>query len=99
MTQNAERVAAQLNERGWAKFNTITDDGAVCLNGAQLAAGLTGDERERFCVHACQAITELFPERVFPEAWYRQQYFNDHPHTTRADVDLVLARVAELEAA
>lgn len=86
----AKLALAELDARGWAKFNTIAPDGKVCVNGAIMCADARPEEKEALRVRLLELISVHFPGRC-GGGQFAQQYFNDHPDTTEADIRFLLA--------
>jgi len=73
-----------MNEHGWCKSQLRDLHGRVCLLGA--IEGLNYDSRQTLI----RVVAELFPHRISRRGAQSYTEFNDHPDTTRTDVNNVM---------
>ncbi len=85
-----------MNEHGWCKSLLQNSLGETCVRGAFLEAN--GDAMFYIDVFGAldSASKELYPERVGDNWGAPAVLVNDHPDTTRADVDKVMQRALVL---
>lgn len=76
-----------LRRDGWYKGGLQDARGARCINGALMVAPSS-------ILHISGVILEQFPDRVklYANGSPSIAFFNDHPDTTFADVELVLEK-------
>lgn len=96
----AGKTLALLREGGWVQGAAAHGSRRCMLTGVSDAVNGTTQTLANFdkvCVPVAKVILEQFPNRTQGQGMDRPGlvvvYFNDHPRTTFADVELVLEKV------
>lgn len=101
MSENVyDKARAVLREQGWAKHTPVSTapvdhSGPACLHLALcVAQGIQGTYDTPASRTLADIVNAEFPERNESSRCFYA--FNDHPDTTREDVDLVLDKAARI---